>query len=180
MKINDPCIGKAMRIMILLVFVVSLNSCKSSKSTTLKPSAKSRSKTVNSTPLISSKAQSIIKYAEQFKGVKYQYGGTTRKGMDCSGLMHVSFKSENIELPRISSEIAKTGDWIDLKEVQPGDLVFFATDKNSRKVNHVGLVTGIREGYVEFIHASTSAGVITSSLAERYWYFAFVQARRLL
>lgn len=180
MTFNKPYIGKIVKLIMFLVFMVSLNSCKSSKSPASKSTSKSTPKTTTSRPVLNETASAIIKYAEQFKGVKYQYGGTTRKGMDCSGLIHVSFKSENIDLPRISSDIAKKGNWIDLNEVQPGDLVFFATQKNSRKVNHVGLVTNIRQGYVEFIHSSTSAGVITSSLAERYWYFAFVQARRLL
>ena len=180
MTFNKQYIGKAVKLIVISVFLFSLNSCKSSKLPSSKSTTKSIPKTTTSKPVFNETASAIIKYAEQFKGVKYKYGGTTKKGMDCSGLLYTSFQSEGINLPRRSEDIAKTGDWIDLKAVQPGDLVFFATQKNSRKVNHVGLVTGIREGYVEFIHASTSAGVITSSLAERYWYFAFVQARRLL
>ena len=100
--------------------------------------------------------------------------------MDCSGLVVTSFKKEQINLPRTARDLAKTGNWIDLKEVRVGDLLFFATKKNSRTVNHVGIVTASRVGHVEFIHASTSNGVIISNLAERYWYFAFVQARRIL
>ncbi|MEZ4801853.1 MAG: C40 family peptidase [Gelidibacter sp.] len=125
-------------------------------------------------------AENIIDYAMKFEGVRYKYGGIDKKGMDCSGLVNCAFGSEGIQLPRSSSDIALTGDWIDLKEVQKGDLLFFATNGKSRTVNHVALVTYVNEGQVEFIHATTSAGVIVSSLAERYWYFAFVQARRVL
>ena len=100
--------------------------------------------------------------------------------MDCSGLIYTSFKEHNISLPRSTSGLRSYGDWVDLKEVNVGDLVFFATSKNSRDVNHVGIVTDVRPGNVEFIHASTSRGVMISSLAEKYWYFAFVQARRVL
>lgn len=125
-------------------------------------------------------AENIIDYAMKFEGVRYKYGGTTKKGMDCSGLVTTAFSSEGISLPRSSSDIALSGDWIDIKEVQKGDLLFFATSKKSRNINHVALVTHVNEGQVEFIHATTSAGVIVSSLAERYWYFAFVQARRVL
>lgn len=128
----------------------------------------------------SATVENIIDYAKQFDGVRYKYGGTTKKGMDCSGLVTSAFSSEGIVLPRSSGDIALTGDWIDLKEVQKGDLLFFATNGKSRTVNHVALVTHVNEGQVEFMHATTSAGVITSSLAERYWYFAFVQARRVL
>lgn len=180
MSFQKHYIIKLVKLVIFFVVLCALNSCKSSKTSISKAPTKNTIKSSTSPVEISETAKSIIAYAQQFKGVKYKYGGTTTKGMDCSGLLFTSFKSEGINLPRRSEDIAKTGDWIDLKAVQPGDLVFFATQKNSRKVNHVGLVTGIREGNVEFIHASTSAGVITSSLAERYWYFAFVQARRLL
>lgn len=125
-------------------------------------------------------AENIIDYAMKFEGVRYKYGGVDKKGIDCSGLVNSAFGSEGIELPRSSGDIALTGDWIDVKEVQKGDLLFFATNGKSRKISHVALVTQVNEGQVEFIHASTSAGVIVSSLAERYWYFAFVQARRVL
>ncbi|RIA08699.1 cell wall-associated NlpC family hydrolase [Flavobacteriaceae bacterium MAR_2010_72] len=127
-----------------------------------------------------SKADLIIDYAKQFDGVKYKFGGTTKQGMDCSGLVSTAFHNENIELPRTSKGMAIQGEWVDIKEVQKGDLLFFATRRNSREVSHVGLVTESRPGYVEFIHATTRLGVTISSLAERYWYFAFIQARRVL
>lgn len=122
----------------------------------------------------------IIDYAKQFDGVKYKYGGTTKKGMDCSGLVTTAFKSENILLPRTTGDLSMRGHPIDLNDVQKGDLLFFATKKNRKGINHVGLVTDVRPGYIEFIHATTSAGVIISNLAEHYWHFAFVQARRIL
>lgn len=154
-------------------------SCKSKKvaSNTKKP-VETVEATQPKEPL--KEAEDIVKYAKTFDGTRYKYGGTTKRGMDCSGLIYTSFKAHNIDLPRTTSELQSTGNWVDLKEVNVGDLVFFATKKNSRKVNHVGIVTNVRTGNVEFIHASTSKGVIISSLAERYWYFAFVQARRIL
>ncbi|MFC4723360.1 C40 family peptidase [Geojedonia litorea] len=127
-----------------------------------------------------SKADLIIDFAKQFDGVKYKFGGTTKQGMDCSGLVSTAFQNENIDLPRTSKGMSTQGEWIDIKEVQKGDLLFFATRRNSREVSHVGLVTESRPGYVEFIHATTRLGVTISSLAERYWYFAFIQARRIL
>lgn len=123
-------------------------------------------------------AENIIQNAKQFEGVRYKYGGTTKKGMDCSGLIYTAFNKENIAVPRTTNLMSTNGDWIDLKQVQRGDLLFFATKKNSRTVNHVGLV--VNANPVQFIHSSTSKGVIISSLKERYWYFAFVQARRVL
>ena len=108
-------------------------------------------------------------------------GGTTKSGMDCSGLLYTAFKKEAVNLPRTSGQMATEGKWVDVKKVQKGDLLFFATNKKTgRKINHVGLVTESRTGYVKFIHSTSSRGVIESELSEKYWYFAFVQARRVL
>lgn len=166
------------KFLIILFLSVSLNACKSAKNTSPKLPKTTKSKAVNTT--VNPVVFSLVNEAKKYEGVKYKYGGTTRKGMDCSGLLYTVFQTEGITLPRSSSAMAAKGEWIDIKAVQAGDFLFFATNKNSRKINHVGMVTGTRNGYIEFIHASTSQGVITSSLAERYWYFAYVQARRLL
>jgi len=164
------------KLLFILSLLITLSSCGSKKRVVTK-----RTTTANRPAKIATvTAAKIIDYAQQFEGVRYKYGGTTKKGMDCSGLIYKSFTENNIAIPRISSDMAKTGDWIDIKVVEPGDLVFFATKKNSRRVNHVGLVTKVRGDDFEFIHSTTSRGVITSSIKERYWYLAYVQARRLL
>ena len=175
------------KIALILIFLISFSTCKSSKNkrvvtkktrTTKTVSKKTTPKTTTSKS--NANLESIVDYAKTFEGVKYKYGGTTKKGMDCSGLIYTSFKKESITLPRTTNGLSTTGDWVDLKEVKEGDLLFFATKKNSRKVNHVGIVTTARTGYVEFIHSSTSKGVMISNLAERYWYLSYVQARRIL
>lgn len=126
------------------------------------------------------KAYRIIDYAFAFDGVRYKRGGTTKEGMDCSGLVVTTFDRENISLPRTSREMAHSGNLIDLEQVTTGDLLFFATRRNSKTISHVGIVTTARNGFVEFIHASTSNGVIVSNLAEKYWQYSFVQARRVI
>lgn len=174
------------RFLIVILLIFSLSACKSKKKVITKKSKSTKTvKTTqpdnsSSTINYSAAAKKVVDNAKQFDGVKYKYGGTTKKGMDCSGLVFTSFKQENISLPRTTKDLSQTGDWIDVKQVQKGDLLFFATKKNNRTINHVGIVTNSRIGNVEFIHASTSKGVMVSNLAERYWYFAFVQARRVL
>lgn len=163
----------------LLLIALLVSGCKSKKRHTSN-NPNSRSINVSTSEPVSSEAIAIVDYAKSFEGTRYKYGGTTKRGMDCSGLIYTSFAANDIQLPRTTSAMAKTGDWIDLKKVNVGDLVFFATRKNSRKVNHVGLVTNVRPGNIEFIHASSSKGVMISSIAEKYWYFAFVQARRVI
>ncbi len=167
------------RVLPFLLLLLFTSSCKSKKSSSSKKSQAHTVK-VNANTKASEEAESIVKYAKTFDGTRYKYGGTTKRGMDCSGLIYTSFNKHNVSLPRTTTSLQSTGSWVDLKEVNVGDLIFFATKKNSRKVNHVGIVTNVRTGNVEFIHASSSKGVMVSSLAERYWYFAFVQARRVL
>lgn len=173
------------KISIILFMFIILSSCGSSKNKRVASKKQQTSKTVikqnkNSNVAVPVVAKSIIKNAKKYEGTRYKYGGTTRKGMDCSGLIYTAFKEDNVAIPRSSSAMSKSGDWVDLKKVRPGDLLFFATKKNSRNINHVGLVTAIKGDDVEFIHSSTSRGVITSKVKEKYWYFAFVQARRVL
>ncbi|AXO81160.1 NlpC/P60 family protein [Olleya aquimaris] len=191
---------KKIAILLLISSVLSCGSSKSKRVVTTKSESQTVSKnrkrpsnrnsqtktatknnsTIETIPVSNRTIANIISKAESFEGVKYKYGGTTKKGMDCSGLLYTSFGSENIAIPRTSSALSTYGDWVDVKQVQEGDLLFFATRRNSRTINHVGMVTSSRAGRVEFIHASTSKGVMTSLLSERYWYFAFVQARRIL
>lgn len=121
----------------------------------------------------------IIAYAKTFEGTRYKYGGTTEAGMDCSGLVSTAFMKENITLPRISRDMATKGILISFKDIEAGDLVFFKTSRRST-INHVGLVVESKRGEVKFIHSTTSAGVIISSLDEDYWKKAFVEVRRVI
>ncbi|WP_179343726.1 C40 family peptidase [Winogradskyella ursingii] len=168
------------RILPSILLILMVTSCKSKK--TYSSSKRQSAPTINvsAPPKASKIAKNIVDEAKKFEGTRYKYGGTTKRGMDCSGLIYTSFGENNISMPRTTKDLATHGDWVDLKEVNVGDLVFFATKKNSRRVNHVGIVTDVRTGNVEFIHASSSRGVMLSTLAEKYWYFAFVQARRVL
>ncbi|NNJ87992.1 MAG: C40 family peptidase [Eudoraea sp.] len=126
------------------------------------------------------KSDDIIDTALSYSGVRYKYGGTTRKGIDCSGLLYISFMEHDIYLPRISYYMSHEGKRIDLKEVTKGDLLFFTTSKRRKRINHVGLVVDIDGEEIKFIHATSSRGVIVSSLQEGYWNYAFVKATRIL
>ncbi|MEA1787688.1 C40 family peptidase [Arenibacter sp. GZD96] len=123
-------------------------------------------------------ADEVIHTALLFSGVPYRFGGHTKNGMDCSGLLFTSFKEHDINLPRISHEMADEGKRIKIKEVTKGDLLFFKT--GGGKINHVGLVVAVEGDDIKFIHSTTSRGVIVSSLREGYWNYAFVKATRIL
>ena len=123
--------------------------------------------------------QEIIDYAKTFQGTRYKFGGTTSAGMDCSGLVCIAFEKENISLPRISRDIATKGVPVSLREIEKGDLVFFKTS-NKNVISHVGLVVEADDGKIRFIHSTTQAGVIISSLDEAYWKKAFAEVRRII
>jgi cell wall-associated NlpC family hydrolase len=127
----------------------------------------------------SSKVDEVIESAMEYTGVRYKYGGVSKKGMDCSGLLYVSFLENDIPLPRTSDQMAEKGKRIKVSRVQKGDLLFFKTQRGGKKINHVGLVVQVEGDEVKFIHSTTSRGVIVSSLREGYWNYAFVKATRI-
>jgi probable lipoprotein NlpC len=127
------------------------------------------------------KVDKVISAARTYIGTPYKYGGTTRSGMDCSGLLMNSFKAINFSLPRTSEAQSKIGMKVDKEDLQPGDLVFFATGKKKREITHVGLVTDVkRKENVKFIHASSSLGVVETNLYEEYYQKAYRYARRIV
>lgn len=127
-----------------------------------------------------SKADEVINTALTFSGVRYKFGGTSRKGMDCSGLLYISFGEHDVKLPRTSIHMAEEGKKIRIKDVTKGDLLFFKTNKRAKRINHVGIVVKVENDEIKFIHASTSRGVTVSSLREGFWNHAFVKATRIL
>ena len=63
--------------------------------------------------------------------------------------------------------------------MEKGDLIFFRTSRK-RKLTHAGIVVGTKSGIPQFIHASSSSGVIISTIENTYWKKAYAQTRRLL
>lgn len=186
------------RIAGMLLFALILTSCGSSRKTQVAENKVSTEKVAVQRPIKAGPPQTrintappeaepedkrvynITSFARDHEGTPYKFGGTTRSGMDCSGLVYTSFLQENIPLPRSSRDMALKGDRLSLEEVNIGDLLFFETNKNKKVINHVGLVVEIQPGHIFFIHSSTSRGVIISSLADNYWWDHFVMARRLI
>lgn len=123
----------------------------------------------------------VIQAARAFTGTPYKWGGTTRAGMDCSGLTGNAFRAINLELPRTTDDQAILGEKVKLKNLIPGDLVFFATGKKKRDITHVGIVTDIKaRDNVKFIHASTTLGVVETNLYSDYYIKRFRIARRII
>lgn len=128
---------------------------------------------VNEEPSLSEK---ILETANKLKGVKYQYAGNSPStGFDCSGFTTYVFGEHGISLPRSSSDMYAQGKEVKRTELAPGDLVFFNTSGN--KISHVGIYVGDNQ----FIHSSTSDGVIITDLNDPYyWSKRYVGAKRIL
>jgi probable lipoprotein NlpC len=126
------------------------------------------------------KIDKIVANALKYKGIPYKFGGTTKRGMDCSGIVYVSYLKEKVQLPRVSRHMAKRGKKVSLRNAKKGDLLFFKTSKRRSRINHVGLIVSVKKNQIRFIHSTSSRGVITSSLSERYWENAFVKVKRIL
>lgn len=124
-------------------------------------------------------AVQMINNAMEFMGVRYRTGGTNKAGMDCSGMVTAVFNIFDKAIPRSSRDMAQIGQKVADKEVQKGDLIFFKTNGRSI-INHVGLVISADEDGIQFIHSSTSQGVIVSSTKESYYKKAFAQVNRVL
>ena len=116
----------------------------------------------------------VISTALSFRGIPYRNGGSDPSGFDCSGFVQYVYAMHGTGLPRDVHSQYRIGREVDLKKVQPGDLVFFETV--SRGASHVGLAIGGDE----FVHAPSSRGVVrVEKLTASYWASRFVGARRV-
>ena len=123
------------------------------------------------------KRNKFIETAKQFLGVPYVYGGTSRSGIDCSGLVFLAGKGIGLSLPRTASQICDFSRIIEDSERQAGDLLFFSD--NGSKVTHVAIYLG--DG--KMIHAASSGiktGVIISEVTESYWKRTYYCAGRII
>lgn len=157
-------------LLFLILLPILFTSCKTTAVATSKSDKKN-----------SYLAEQIIESASKNIGAPYKYAGTTKAGFDCSGLVFTTFNQFDIKLPRSSAEQSKAG--IDLgkniSKAQKGDLIFFKTNNRSQ-INHVGIIIEAKDDELQFIHSSTSKGVIISSIKEAYYEKTFAQINRIL
>ncbi len=116
----------------------------------------------------------LLNHYNEWKGVKYKYGGNSKKGIDCSAFIQKTYITKlNVEIPRTTYYQSRVGKSVAKINVKAGDLVFFKTGKNSR---HVGIY--LDDG--KFMHVSKKKGVIISSLDNIYFKKHFWKIQRVL
>ncbi len=114
----------------------------------------------------------VLAQYEDWRGVKYRYGGTDYRGVDCSALVQAIFRDAfAMDLPRTSREQARLGDSVPRSEIRAGDLLYFV-DRGRRHI-------GVAVNDTEFVHASRIKGVTISSF-RGYWSKRLVRVRRIL
>lgn len=116
---------------------------------------------------------SLMDVYKVWKGVPYRLGGNSFNGIDCSAFVQIAYRDAvKLDVPRTTKMQSAVGEEIDYQDVQIGDLAFF---KTARTVRHVGVYIGKKQ----FMHASTSKGVIISRLDNPYWASKFWHFRRV-
>lgn len=114
----------------------------------------------------------LFKVIDDWFGIRYLYGGTSKSGIDCSALMQVFFTAlYGISLPRTARDQFHFTRRISRTELQEGDLVFFNTRGG---ISHVGMYLSNNK----FVHASSN-GVAISSLYDPYYSRKFIGVGRI-
>ncbi|PIE51496.1 hydrolase [Candidatus Fermentibacteria bacterium] len=111
---------------------------------------------------------------DSWMGTPYVYGGVSKNGVDCSGFTQAVYRSIDIEIPRRASRQAVAATNVSRGNLKYGDLVFFNTSGSG--ISHCGIYLGNGE----FVHSSTSRGVVKDLLSHPYYASRFVQGGRFL
>ncbi len=84
----------------------------------------------------------IVSAGEQFLNLPYLWGGMSSYGYDCSGFSYAMCKANGYVIPRDAHDQAAAGKKVEIAEIEPGDLLFFAYEEGKGRIHHVGIYYG--------------------------------------
>ncbi|MFT6866739.1 MAG: putative lipoprotein NlpC [Cyclobacteriaceae bacterium] len=122
----------------------------------------------------------VIAEARTYIGTPYVWGGNTKMGIDCSGLIYHCYKKIDVNLPRTAQDQSKIGSSKSWGSIRPGDIVYFKFKEKREKWYHSGLITSVNGDEIKFIHASSSKGVVESNLNIDYYKKKVKAFRRVI
>ena len=162
---------KNLLIFLLIAIVLGMTSCRTSQKLT--DSGRSHSFETST----ERKYGEVVTEAHSWIGTPYKYASQEKGvGTDCSGMVMIVYETTTGEkLPRNSAKQAEFCEEINIEDVKEGDLVFFATGKDPTIVSHVGIMIDKEK----FIHASSSKGVVISSLNNSYYQSRLIMFGRV-
>ena len=128
-------------------------------------------------PAVSDTVTAVLDLAREQLGISYVYGGASPgTGFDCSGLVYYCFTQNGFSMNRTASGQYRQGAGVEKADLEPGDLVFFASS-GGWYIGHVGIYLG--DG--EFIHASSGGRrIMINKLSDSYWNKYYYGARRII
>lgn len=154
-----------MRILLFILMLLLMSGCSTRSPGT---HSASRNAQINYNDL-----DKLYPYHNKWHQTPYKLGGFGSNGIDCSAFVQRAFKDNfNITLPRTTKSLANYGKKVPRSNIRTSDLVFFKTGYNTR---HVGIY--LQHG--DFMHASSSEGVIISNIDDPYWKNRYWMARRV-
>ncbi len=168
--------------LVLLVFLISVTSCASSR--------RASDKADTNTDLVVKGATeedretltriNVVSYGQEMIGTKYKYAGRSPKGFDCSGFTHYCNRRFGIEASTSSKAQAKQGRKISLERVKPGDLIFFSHN-GGKTIGHVAMVVRNTDDGIIVIHSTSSRGVREDNISKSvYWKPRIMYARDII
>ncbi|MGB0882497.1 MAG: C40 family peptidase [Vicingaceae bacterium] len=157
--------------------IVILAACGGSKSTASKKKGNhivNKYAEILKTPKSEIKNVKLYSFIDSWYGVRYRYGGMSKSGVDCSGFCNVLYSQVyKKQIKRTTSQLSKDINKVSKGRLKEGDLVFFNISK--KKNSHVGVYLKNNK----FVHASSSKGVIISSLDNPYYKKTYNKGGRL-
>ena len=165
----EPSINRRLGGVLGVLMLLATVGCAS----TVSPPATPRTASTATSTSGHSSDQMLRAEINSWLGTPHRMGGMNRRGIDCSGLVVRLYADLfDMRLPRTTRDLMRTGRPVASTELAAGDLVFF---RPTTKYRHVGIY--LSRG--EFVHASTTRGVMISRIDEDFWRGCYLTGRRV-